>query len=46
MFQFYVGAFIFGAARHQAKSTWASRMMHESMLLLIIVLGIVMAAGA
>lgn len=46
MLQLYIGAIIFGAARHWAKSTWASWIMHEGTLLLIIVLGIAMSAGA
>jgi membrane protease YdiL (CAAX protease family) len=41
MLQLYIGALLFGIVRHRAKSTWASWIMHESVLILIVVLGLV-----
>jgi membrane protease YdiL (CAAX protease family) len=41
LLQLYTGALIFGIARHRAKSTWASWVTHESVLILIVVLGLV-----
>lgn len=41
MLQLYIGALLFGMARHRAKSTWASWIMHEAVLILIVILGIV-----
>ena len=40
MLQLYIGAMVFGFVRHWAKSTWASWMMHEGFLLLIVLLGL------
>ena len=40
MLQLYIGAVVFGIVRHWAKSTWASWIMHEGFLLLIVVLGV------
>ena len=45
MLQLYVGAVVFGVVRHWAKSTWASWIMHEGFLLLIVLLGIVATQG-
>jgi membrane protease YdiL (CAAX protease family) len=45
MLQLYIGAVAFGVVRHWARSTWASWIMHEGFLLLIVVLGIVTAQG-
>jgi membrane protease YdiL (CAAX protease family) len=41
LLQLYIGALLFGIARHRARSTWASWVMHESVLILIVVLGLV-----
>jgi len=43
MLQLYIGALLFGMARHRAKSTWASWIMHEAVLILIVILGIVLS---
>jgi membrane protease YdiL (CAAX protease family) len=40
LLQLYVGALLFGIVRHRARSTWASWVMHESVLILIVVLGL------
>ncbi len=45
MIQLYVGAIIFGIVRHWAKSTWASWIMHEGFLVLIVLLGIASIQG-
>lgn len=41
LLQLYLGALLFGLVRHRGKSTWASWVMHESVLVLIVVLGLV-----
>ena len=41
MFQLYILALLLGMARHWAKSTWASWIVHEGILILIVILGIV-----
>ena len=41
--QLYLGALVFGIVRHRARSTWASWIVHEGFLLLIVVLGVVTA---
>jgi membrane protease YdiL (CAAX protease family) len=41
MIQLYGGALLFGIARHFARSTWASWIIHEGFLLLIILLAVV-----
>lgn len=45
MLQLYVGAVVFGLVRHRAKSTWASWVMHEGFLVLIVFLGIAAMQG-
>jgi membrane protease YdiL (CAAX protease family) len=45
MLQLYIGAIVFGIVRHWAKSTWASWIMHEGFLVLIVFLGIVAIQG-
>ena len=45
MLQLYIGAVVFGIVRHWAKSTWASWIMHEGFLLLIVVLGVAAMQG-
>lgn len=41
MLQLYIGALLFGIARHWAKSNWASWIMHEGVVILIVILSIV-----
>jgi membrane protease YdiL (CAAX protease family) len=41
LLQLYIGALLFGMVRYRAKSTWASWVMHESVLILIVVLGLI-----
>lgn len=43
--QLYIGAVLFGMARYWARSTWASWIMHEGFLLLIVLLGVLTAQG-
>lgn len=45
MLQLYLGAAVFGVARHQAESTWASWIVHEGFLLLIVLLSVPVAYG-
>jgi membrane protease YdiL (CAAX protease family) len=45
MLQLYIGAVVFGIVRYWAKSTWASWIVHEGFLLLIVLLGIVAMQG-
>lgn len=45
MLQLYIGAVVFGFVRHRAKSTWASWIMHEGFLLMIVFLGIIAMHG-
>jgi membrane protease YdiL (CAAX protease family) len=40
LLQLYLGALVFGLVRHWAKSTWASWLMHEGVLVLIVALGV------
>ena len=40
MLQLYLGALLFGIVRHWGKSTWASWIIHEGVLALIIILGV------
>jgi membrane protease YdiL (CAAX protease family) len=43
MLQLYLFALFLGIARHWAKSTWASWIMHEGVLVLIVLLGLLAA---
>jgi len=36
MLQLYIGALLFGIVRHWARSTWASWIMHESIMMVIV----------
>jgi membrane protease YdiL (CAAX protease family) len=44
MLQLYLGAIVFGLVRHWAQSTWASWLMHQGILVLIVVLGLLSAS--
>lgn len=45
MLQLYIGAVVFGIVRYWARSNWASWIMHEGFLLLIVLLGVVATQG-
>jgi hypothetical protein len=45
MLELYALAFILGIVRHYARSTWASWLVHEAVLILVVILAVVAGLG-